>query len=207
MNEWILIEPRKGKRPDSQARVTLAWRKSSQRGPEALTGYVNVAKLIASELGWPEKGWLELAHDPAGTMLRVRLSDAGYRVSQTHGCATFQASLPWVEADKRPAEAVRHQVLPDGVLLITLPDWAKKPAAAEMPPAALEAAAKPPSPPAPPIARPVAPPAKADDKKEAMQLLEAGMSARQVAEEMGLGLSVVSNWAAEVRARKQGKAA
>lgn len=195
MNEWIVIAPRQGKRPDSQARVTLAWRKSSQRGPEALTGYVNVAKLIASELGWPEKGWLELAHDPAGTMLRARLSDAGYRVSQTHGCATFQASLPWVEADKRPAEAVQHQVLPGGVLLITLPDWATKPAVAE---ARQEEPAKPSFTP---------PPAKSDDKTEAMKLLEAGMSARQVAEEMGLGLSVVSNWAAEVRARKQGKAA
>ena len=271
--DWIVLEPRKGKRPDHMARVTMAWRKTSGRSGEALTGCFNVAKAICADLGWPQKGWLELAHSADGTMLRARLSESGYRVSQTNGCASFQAAMQWIRSDVRKAEPVAHKVLPGGVLMITLPGWARMPATVEKretPPAepaeppkkwsderrallremylarkptaeiaaalnampgpemkvsdvgayalsalklptraaldeAAEKAARPAATAA--IARPAPPPAKTDDKTEAMKLLEAGMSARAVAEDMGLGLSVVSNWAAEVRARKQGKAA
>lgn len=51
-------------------------------------------------------------------------------------------------------------------------------------------------------------PAQHPDKAEAVEMLEAGKTARFVAEEFGLPVSTVATWAAEVRARQQdGKAA
>lgn len=50
-------------------------------------------------------------------------------------------------------------------------------------------------------------PAVHPDKAEATSMLESGLSARHVAEEFGLPLATVATWAAEVRARKQGRAA
>lgn len=50
-------------------------------------------------------------------------------------------------------------------------------------------------------------PAERPYKAEAVKLLEAGVSGRMVADELGLSLGEVANWAAEVRAKKQGRAA
>ena len=50
-------------------------------------------------------------------------------------------------------------------------------------------------------------PAVHPDKAEATSMLEAGLSARHVAEEFGLPLTTVATWAAEVRAKRQGRAA
>lgn len=125
---WSVLMPRAGKRPESSARVTLAWRANTKAG-STMTGYINVARAIVQRLGWPETAKMLVRHDPAGTMLAIRPAAAGYSMQQANGCATFQAFLPWVRVGAaQKAQPVDFAVLAGGELLLHLPDWARMPA-------------------------------------------------------------------------------
>lgn len=123
---WAVLLPRSGKRPASSAKVTLAWRLNTKAGGRTMTGYINVARAIVEQLGWPAKAKMAVRHDPGCTMLAVRPAEAGYSMKSMNGCATFQAYLPWIaHTDPKPAAPVEHRVLQGGELLIVLPDWAR----------------------------------------------------------------------------------
>lgn len=111
----------------------------------------------------------------------------------------------------------RDSISPYARTLLSLPD---RDPARTAPPAPTPPPAKAPAPPPPAITTASTPqrgqdgtdsradlPAAHPDKAEATSMLEAGLSARHVAEEFGLPLATVATWAAEVRARKQGRAA
>lgn len=185
--DWIVLEPRRGKRPEENARVTIAWRASTKAANGGnLTGYVTVAAAVMAKLGWTASGKVEVAHDPAGTMLRVRLAPKGYRIGVNNGCGTFQAYLPWVKCGKQKATSTAFQV--DGsVLLVTLPAWATKqgqPAPAK--PAAMDAPSK---------------------HEQALSLLRGRVGTDQVCRQTGLSPREVVRLAEQVRAEREGKAA
>lgn len=69
-NTWTILQPRRG--PPAEHRVTIAWRKS---GPNTKAVFVSLSKALLESLGWAS-GRIEIAHDAAGTTLRIREAEA-----------------------------------------------------------------------------------------------------------------------------------
>lgn len=101
--EWIVLEPRRGKRPEEKARVTLAWRMTNTTGP--MTGYVNVAKAVMTRLGWDASGKVEVAHDACHAQAAVELLHAAAtaRAVEHVECRSYvRPSLRPVDAGRAP---------------------------------------------------------------------------------------------------------
>lgn len=190
-DDWIVLQPRRGKRPSENARVTLAWRTNSRKDVpgRSMTGYVNVAKAVMAQLGWQASSKVEVAHNPAGTALRVRLANSGYRCGVTNGCGTFQAFLPWVPQEPRKAEAIGFRV-EGSVLLLDLPAWAQQK-------------------PAPALLRPAIPlvETREEMEAEAARLFRLRHSVQQVARAVKLPVPDLVRIEAGVKAEREGRAA
>lgn len=125
MTDWITIPARaRGERPSIGA--SISWR-LTHAGRRA--AFVTVGKDAMGRLGWPQKGRVVVAHDPAGTMLRAALSKNGRALDGKGGFGVFSTSLPWLppSAPSQIAKPVEFRI-EDGALIVVLPDWARKPA-------------------------------------------------------------------------------
>ncbi|MBK1656872.1 hypothetical protein [Paracraurococcus ruber] len=106
-------------------RVTVAYRQQSKSGGKHLTANIN--RQLAAALGWKERERVELAVDRATGRIRAERAQAGRALhgSSAKGLA-FTAPLPWLaDMPSRLAEQVTHEIEAPGVLIITLPDWAR----------------------------------------------------------------------------------
>jgi pyruvate/2-oxoglutarate dehydrogenase complex dihydrolipoamide acyltransferase (E2) component len=179
--------------------------------------YIAIAAHLARTLGWQRRQRVAVQRNVSAGLMRLALSDDTDRTYSLHGTAASGslAVMPRPPGlghltGNQAAEAVEHRI-EDGALILAMPAWAIPPgleadATPKAPPPAPAEAPSPP--PLPAAAKPrAAAPYQNPRKAEAVGLLEAGESARKVAGDMGLPLSDVANWAAEVRARKQGAAA
>ena len=209
---WEVLTPsRVGRTLDVAERVTVGWRRQSAKGAPRFN--IAPSRTLLALLGWERKQKVEARLDRAAGLLALRIAPEGWAVYFSGGgrSASVYIELPGVESEILPLETTSHRI-EDGALIVTLPAWARQPAAAPPQPAPATRPAVPaPAPAAPrPVAaahaRPSPPPAKPSpeqDKADAIKMLEAGLSARTVADDIGLSLATVSNWAAEVRARQQ----
>ena len=209
---WEVLAPQPGARGGHhKQRATIAYRPRGDRWCLVVT----ISAALSMELGWTPKEFVAAQIDRGAGLLRLEKAAEGWRLSGAKGTAMTTANLAMPDrlgSDMRPAVEVKHSR--DGAgLVLELPAWAcgRAAAAPPQPAPATRPAVQTPAPAVPrPVAaapaRPTAPPPKPgpeQDKADAIKMLEAGMSARTVADDMGLALSVVSNWAAEVRARQR----
>ncbi|CAB4127080.1 hypothetical protein UFOVP78_45 [uncultured Caudovirales phage] len=203
---WEILKPSEGARGGRKhLRVTVALRRTSGNTLKALV--VTASSELSATLGWKPKEKVQAQVDRAAGLLRlVKAADGWSLTGKGHaGLTAVQlrfAGLP--EGETYPAEPAEYRI-EDGALILTLPAWVF-PAApvAKAPPPVVPPVAPPVAAPAP--ARPAPPPPKptADQEKaEAIKMLEAGLSAREVSDDTGLPLGTVSTWAAEVRQRRQ----
>lgn len=120
MTDWIVLPNRMGKRRAPDARVTMTWR-HDRKGQNA---YIIISKTLRETLAWPDPTKVQVAHDPAHTMLRIAPAAIGRASSTRHGGTTMYLALPWVQSPPRPAAICEHRTEGDA-LIITLPDWAR----------------------------------------------------------------------------------
>ena len=202
---WETLTPQPGARgAKAHRRVTIAYRRHSGGATHAMA--ITMSGMLSKEMGWTPKDRVISQIDRAAGLLRLALTDGaeGWKLSGKDAGGMTCAYLRWPslpEGETYAAEPADWRI-EDGALIVTLPAWVFPAAQAKAPPTVAPPAAA-------PVARPAPPPARMtpqQEKAEAISLLEAGMSARAVSDDMGLPLGDVATWAAEVRQR-QAKAA
>lgn len=183
---WRRIEPIRGKVVGHRA--TLAWRKE---GPGKIA--LILSKPLAQAMRLPDKGSTRALVDvddegPAWrlrvTLARAPTSEKTFAVSSKNGGGTLMLVWPLTLSDPRKAEEVQHELDADGALIITLPPWAK-PASARKPIVQTEA----------------------DVLAELREDLATGRNVRDVANDFGMEVSVVSAIAAEMTQAGERRAA
>ena len=173
-------------------RVTIAYRRYS--GGTARAVAITASGPMAAKLGWKPRDRVAVQIDRAARRLRLTKStDAqGWTLSGKGDAGMTCAYLRWdglPEGETYPAAPAECSV-EGGALILHIPDWAfpdQVPA-----PAPVVTQAPPPAKPTP-----------EQEKDDAIGMLEAGLSAREVSDDTGLPLGTVATWAAEVRARRQ----
>ena len=201
--QWQDLPSLRGVKLSAGAKATISV--ATRKGGAAITPTLRVtlAKGLLTQLGWEKPTRLRIRVAAAERMVRLDEASADDAASRSltwkDACAGITFAWAGLEAAECSAALAPHEIDGRG-LVLRLPDasaLAARPAARPAPSPA-PAAASP--------ARPTAPPPKPSpeqDKADAIKMLEAGLSARAVADDMGLPLATVSNWAAEVRVRAQ----
>jgi hypothetical protein len=201
---WEILTPSPGARGGSKhERVTIAYRRHSGGTAHALA--ITASGPMAAKLGWKPRDRVAVQIDRAARRLRLTKSTdkEGWTLSGKGDAGMTCAYLRWdglPEGETYPAAPAECSI-EGGALILHIPDWAFPDQAPAPAPVVTQAPAPP-----PPAVRPTAPPAKPtaeQEKAEAIGMLEAGLSAREVSDDTGLPLGTVATWAAEVRARRQ----
>lgn len=126
---WIDLPPQRGKRLDPRlATVTVAYRKSGNRSSYSIA--VNFSAALARQLGWAKTQRVKVRHHPAMNRLTVTpTSDpAGSRsMTNTNRTYVLLVSMNLGFEIKKPAQAVRHEVIEGNGVLVHLPAWAQPP--------------------------------------------------------------------------------
>lgn len=186
MSEWTFITPRMLSKPPEAGNVTLALRAPRIGSPNLP---LNASRVIGEALGWQRGDKVLIAYSANGTRLRLVRDAAdgkgelqGYTLGLRGTTLTLVFRLPWVQPPCQAVAAQRIQFkVEDGALLITLPDWARKPSSLEQPITKVYAAA--------------------EAKQEAFDLLAAKRSVREIAEQVGEELETIRAWKHEWTAK------
>lgn len=174
MSEWIDLQPRTHTTRAAIVTIALAIPPS---GSAALR--FNVSRIIGDALGWQPKHKVGVAYSKDGRRLRImRTTASGYTIGVRGTTLTFGFRLAWLDAVRTavPAERTPHHVEATA-LIIDLPAWAVMPTS---------------------ITKPISPAeAIAEAKREALDLIAAGRSVRDVAAIVGETTETVRQWMVE----------
>lgn len=108
--------------------VTVAFRSRQPSKNAPMNLYINVARVIREDLGWPEKGKIEILYDAAAHRIRVELAPLGsWALYSRNGTACLYLPMPHIPQLRREPQVVPHKVVGAGILEFPLPAWAEKP--------------------------------------------------------------------------------
>lgn len=192
-------------------RVTAACRRTSAKASKRLVIAFN--KIMTTHLGLQHGDTAVIDIAPELGLVRIKPSEAKaeHTLSWDKPKTSCCIALSWPgasEVEIRPAEPLEYAYDAEGMLVVEMPAWAPRtpaqaaPAPQQADPTAVTAPPVPTTPPAQDL-KPASAVTPADPMDEARNLLSVGMSARQVAEELALPLSRVSDEALRLRKARQ----
>lgn len=104
----------------SSPAASMAWRRPGKGSPST---EITLNKMLMDKLGWRHGATVRVKVAPDRKTIALLLGEIGKRLTVRARCGAITARLQWVDSPKRKAERISHQLV-DGVLLLSVPQWA-----------------------------------------------------------------------------------